>query len=123
MKRHFSMLQFLLNEHLPGYCLPWRRLSRSDWSIDTSSNSMEIWGYVIDTACQRYDVIAIKPTESILTNSILCSTGKEYLTTFDSSFEIEHKHYLKNDRGWNHCAFISWVRNKSSKVDIDNYLI
>lgn len=117
------MLQFLLNEHLPGYRLPWRRLSDSVWSIDTHSNTMELWGYVIDIACQRYDVIAIKPTEFILTKSILCSTGKEYLATLESSFVIEHRPYLKNDRGWNHCAFIRCVRNTSSKVDIDSYLI
>jgi len=42
---NLHMIQFLLDEHLPGYRLPKRRLNHDIWNIDSVTGNIGVLGF------------------------------------------------------------------------------
>jgi len=111
------MLQYLLDEHLPGYHLPIRRLRASTWFIDPYHHTIKLWDYVVDSIHQRYDVMAIKDSRYIYRKVIVCNDRKEYLITLVSNYTGS----CENSDVYYAC--IGYTYLPSSNFDLNSYLI
>jgi len=75
---NIHMLQFLLDEHLPGYCLPKRRLHHDTWSIDPITCNIKVFGaIIISSNGQKNGVVAMK-SSNVKDVVIICGDCSEY---------------------------------------------
>lgn len=81
------MLQYLLDEHLPGYHLPGRHTRTYIWHVDTSTNSIVYSKCLIAPRSQRYDVVAVKYVAG--QPFILCNDGKKYRIAIGGIYDLD----------------------------------
>jgi hypothetical protein len=73
------MLQYLLDDYLPGYHLPARRLSADGWSIDPITCEIKVRYYEVSYPEKLGNAVAMRKSDRIYdARYILCRNGIEY---------------------------------------------
>lgn len=116
------MLQFLLDEHLPGYRLPKPRLHHDKWSIDPITSNIEVPGAIISSDDQKSGVIAMKShmkSSNVRDVVIICDDCSEYKVTPNGYYVCFSS---KGDSQFL-CVYLNYTAVIPSKYDFTRYLV
>jgi hypothetical protein len=71
------MFQYLIDDYLPGYSLPMRRLTAYPWRLDPSTCRLKLGYSLIIDITRLGDAVAIRGVEYHYI-FVLCNDGNEY---------------------------------------------
>lgn len=93
------MFQYLIDDYLPGYSLPMRRLTAYPWRLDPSTCRLNLGYSLIIDITQLGDAVAIRGVEYHYI-FVLCSDGNEYRVWESHTGELVYNHLY-------HCSDIA----------------